>query len=70
MVEFRRQRTKEDILRDKYVNSFYKTGFVNDDIIKTKDRDFWVYFKDLLSDPNASSYLNQFFYNYIITNDN
>ena len=55
MIEFRRQRTKEDILRDKYVNSFYKTGFVNDDIIKTKDRDFWVYFKDLLSDPNASS---------------
>lgn len=61
MVEFRRQRTKEDILRDKYVNSFYKTEFVNDDIIKTKDRDFWVYFKDLLSDPNASSIFESVF---------
>lgn len=55
MTVFKRTRTKEDLLRDKYYNSFYKTGFVNDDIIKTKDRDFWVYFKDLLSDPNASS---------------
>ena len=55
MLVFKRNRTKEDILKDKYYNSFYKTGFVNDEIIYTKDRDFWVYFKDLLSDPNASS---------------
>ena len=45
---------------------FYKTGFVNDDIIKTKDRDFWIYFKDLLSDPNASSIFESVFLNYII----
>lgn len=55
MTVFKRNRTKEDLLRDRYYNSFYKTGFMNDDIIKSKDRDFWVYFKDLLSDPNASS---------------
>lgn len=55
MTVFKRNRTKEDLLRDKYFNSYYKTGFVNDDIIKTKDRDFWEYFKDLLADPNASS---------------
>ena len=55
MMTFKRNRTKEDILRDKYCNSFYKTGFVNDRIIKTKDRDFWEYFRDMLADPNASS---------------
>lgn len=55
MTVFKRNRSKEDLLKDKYYNSFYKTGFVNDRIIKTKDRDFWVYFKDMLSDPNASS---------------
>ena len=55
MIEFKRKRTEKDILQDKFVNSFYKTGFVNTELIETKDRDFWVYFKDLLSDPNASS---------------
>ena len=55
MKVFKRKRTNEDLLKDRFYNSFYKTGFVNDDIIETKDRDFWNYFKDLLADPNASS---------------
>ena len=52
---FKRKRDPKDILKDRYVNSFYKTGFVNDKVILSKDRDFWTHFKELLSDPNASS---------------
>ncbi len=56
MHVFKRQRTNEDILKDKYINSFYKTGFVNDDVINNEyDRDFWTHMLELLSDPNASS---------------
>ena len=45
---------------------FIRQDLCNHDIIKTKDRDFWIYFKDLLSDPNASSIFESVFYNYII----
>lgn len=56
MNVFKRNRTKEDILQDKFVNSFYKTGFVNDNLINNEyDRDFFTHFLELLSDPNASS---------------
>lgn len=56
MYVFKRQRTNEDTLKDKYINSFYKTGFVNDNLVNNEyDRDFWTHFLELLSDPNASS---------------
>lgn len=56
MRVFKRERTNEDILKDRFVNSFYKTGFVNDNLINNEhDRDLWSHFLKLLTDPNASS---------------
>lgn len=56
MQVFKRNRTKEDTLKDKFINSFYKTGFVNDNLIFNEyDRDFFNHFLHLLADPNASS---------------
>lgn len=52
---FKRQRTRENILNDYFVNGFQKTGFINEHLMNTRDRDFWLSFKDMLTDINTSS---------------
>lgn len=52
---FKRERSRKDILDDNFVNGFQKTGFINDELLESKDRDFWLSFKDMLTDINTSS---------------
>lgn len=55
MIKFKRNRSESEIYYDKFVNSFYKTGFINEDLFNTKDRDFWKHYVDLMTDCNGSS---------------
>lgn len=56
MKEFKRHRTKFDQYTDRWINSFQKTGFINDHLIKTKDRDFWRQFqRQIITDANVAS---------------
>ena len=41
MIKFRRELTNQQIREDKFINSFIKTGFVNEDLFSTEDRDMW-----------------------------
>lgn len=54
MKIFKRERTETDILEDRYLNSFYKTGFVNDELLDSSDKDFWQAYMRMMSDTNAS----------------
>jgi len=54
-MKFQRQRTRAKELEDKFLNSFYKTGFINEQLFETKDRDIWLSFLDLLTDVNTST---------------
>lgn len=56
MKEFERRRTKLDKFQDRWINSFQKTGFINDHLIKTTDRDFWKQFqRQIITDANVAS---------------
>ena len=43
MKIFKREVTKEDNLLGKVYNSFYKTGFMNEDVYFSKSRDIFPY---------------------------
>ena len=56
MKEFKRKRTRFEELQDRWINSFQKTGFINDHLIKTTDRDFWKQFqRQIITDANVAS---------------
>lgn len=56
MREFKRKRTRFEELQDRWINSFQKTGFINDHLIKTTDRDFWKQFqRQIITDANVAS---------------
>lgn len=55
MKIFKREVTKEDKLLDKVYNSFYKTGFMNEDVYFSKSRDIFPYVLELLTDTNTAS---------------
>lgn len=52
---FRREKSKHDKIRDKFENSFIKTGFIDKRILNTPDRDLWEKFKEIISDENVST---------------
>lgn len=55
MKIFKREVTKEDNLLGKVYNSFYKTGFMNEDVYFSKSRDLFPYVLELLTDTNTAS---------------
>lgn len=55
MKTFKREVTKEDNLLGKVYNSFYKTGFMNEDVYFSKSRDIFPYVLELLTDTNTAS---------------
>ena len=55
MKIFKREVTKEDNLLGKVYNSFYKTGFMNEDVYFSKSRDIFPYVLELLTDTNTAS---------------
>ena len=52
MIKFRREVTEQDIREDKFINSFIKKGFVNEDLFSTEDRDMWHALIRTLSSTN------------------
>lgn len=56
MKKFKRQVTEYDKLYTKFINSGQYTGFLNEKLLETKDRDFWTsYMDEVLTDPYTSS---------------
>lgn len=55
MKTFRRKKSRELDLQDRFVNSFYKTGFINEELMNTSERDIWPHIIDMLSDCNVST---------------
>lgn len=55
MKTFKREVTKDEEIEHKIYNSFYKTGFMNEDVYKSKSRDIWSYILELLTDTNTAS---------------
>lgn len=53
MIKFTREKSARKIREDKFVNSFHKTGFVNEDLFKTEDRDMWNALCRTLSSTNS-----------------
>ena len=52
---FERNRSELDKIKDRYLNSgFHKTGFIDENVYNTKNRDIWPHWKRLLADPNAT----------------
>lgn len=54
-MKFKRNVSYEKHLEDRFVNSFYKTGFINEDIFDRDSRDMWKAFVRILSNSNSSS---------------
>lgn len=54
-MKFKRNIDSNKAMEDAFVNSFYKTGFINDDIFDRDSRDIWKAFIRLLSNSNSSS---------------
>lgn len=54
-MKWKRTSTYEKHLEDRFVNSFYKTGFINEDIFDRDSRDIWKAFIRLLSNSNTSA---------------
>lgn len=52
MIKFRRELTNQQIREDKFINSFIKKGFVNEDLFSTEDRDMWHALVRTLSSTN------------------
>lgn len=55
MKIFKREITNEDKLKGKIYNSFYRTGFMNEDVYKSTSRDIFPYILELLTDTNTAS---------------
>lgn len=55
MKLFKREKSRQDVLRDKFENAFIKTGFIDKRILETPDRDLWEKFKEIISDENVST---------------
>ena len=54
-MEFKRVRTNQDRIDGILYNSFYKTGFVNEEVYDSKARDIFPYVLKLLTDTNTAS---------------
>lgn len=54
-MKWRRKVTYETSLEDRFANSFYKTGFINEDIFDRDSRDIWKAFIRLMSNSNTSA---------------
>lgn len=52
---FKRNRSNTDLRDSKIYNSFYKTGFVNEEVYTSKARDIFPYVLKLLTDTNTAS---------------
>lgn len=49
MTKFKREITEDQKLIDRFINSFHKGGFVNEELFETNDRDIWPAYRDMLS---------------------
>ena len=55
-MKFKREVSEVQKIYSKWFNSFQFTGFLNEELLKTKDRDFWnAMFKDIFTDCYTSS---------------
>ena len=54
-MKFKREISKSAHMEDRFVNSFYKTGFINEDVFDRDSKDMWKAFVRLLSNSNSSS---------------
>lgn len=59
MKKFRRENvTKNQILRSKFINSFAKDGFINEDLFNTKDRDITNKYFEMLCNKKTMGIYN------------
>lgn len=54
-MKFKREISKSAHMEDRFMNSFYKTGFINEDVFDRDSKDMWKAFIRLLSNSNSSS---------------
>lgn len=52
MIKFVRDKSAQEIREDKFINSFAKTGFINENLFRTEDRDMWHALVRTLSSTN------------------
>ena len=52
MIKFTREKSVQKIREDMFINSFAKTGFINEDLFNTEDRDMWHALVRTLSSTN------------------
>lgn len=54
-MKFKREVSRTSHLEDRFVNNFYKQGFINEDVFDRDSRDIWKAFIKLLSNSNTSA---------------
>ena len=52
MIKFMREKSVQKVREDMFINSFAKTGFINEDLFNTEDRDMWHALVRTLSSTN------------------